>query len=77
MKNDGIFSRKIPLVVCEQVLYMGGDVTGARDDGLDVVNLMHAREDVPGMEVCMLHASLYFFTIFCPFLVCSLFVFKR
>ncbi|CAM9200549.1 unnamed protein product [Ectocarpus fasciculatus] len=35
----------------DNVLYMGGDVTGARDDGLDVVNLMHAREDVPGMEV--------------------------
>ncbi|CAB1096847.1 unnamed protein product [Ectocarpus sp. CCAP 1310/34] len=35
----------------DNVLYMGGDVTGARDDGLDVVNLMHGREDVPGMEV--------------------------
>lgn len=35
-----------------QVLYMGGDVGGARDDGLDVVNLMHGRKDVPGMEVC-------------------------
>lgn len=30
---------------------MGGDVAGARDDGLDVVNLMHGREDVPGIEV--------------------------
>lgn len=30
---------------------MGGDVAGARDDGLDVVNLMHGREDVPAMEV--------------------------
>ncbi|CAN0340336.1 unnamed protein product [Pylaiella littoralis] len=35
----------------DNVLYMGGHVTGARDDGLDVVNLMHGREDVPGMEV--------------------------
>lgn len=34
-----------------QVLYMGGDVAGARDDGLDVVNLMHGREDVPALEV--------------------------
>lgn len=40
----------------KQVLYMGGDVSGARDDGMDVVNLMHGREDVPGMEVgrCLL-----------------------
>ncbi|CAM9676366.1 unnamed protein product, partial [Choristocarpus tenellus] len=30
---------------------MGGDVMGARPDGLDVVNLMHGREDVPGIEV--------------------------
>lgn len=30
---------------------MGGDVAGARDDGLDVVNLMHGREDVPALEV--------------------------
>lgn len=35
----------------DNVLYMGGDVAGARDDGLDVVNLMHGREDVPGIEV--------------------------
>eukprot|EP00903_Cladosiphon_okamuranus_P016033 g14804.t2 len=35
----------------DNVLYMGGDVAGARDDGLDVVNLMHGREDVPAMEV--------------------------
>lgn len=34
-----------------QILYMGGYVAGARDDGLDVVNLMHGRDDVPGMEV--------------------------
>lgn len=26
-------------------------MAGARDDGLDVVNLMHGRDDVPGMEV--------------------------
>lgn len=30
---------------------MGGDVAGARDDGMDVVNLMHGRDDVEGMEV--------------------------
>lgn len=30
---------------------MGGYVAGARDDGLDVVNLMHGRDDVPGVEV--------------------------
>lgn len=30
---------------------MGGDVAGAREDGLDVVNLMHGRPDVPGVEV--------------------------
>ncbi|CAM9526775.1 unnamed protein product [Chrysoparadoxa australica] len=32
-------------------LYIGGDVGAARQDGLDVVNLMHGREDVPGMQV--------------------------
>lgn len=36
-----------------QVLFMGTDIAGARDDGLDVVNLMHGREDVPSMEVSL------------------------
>ncbi|KAG5191686.1 hypothetical protein JKP88DRAFT_352225 [Tribonema minus] len=32
-------------------LYFGGDVGKRRDDGLDVVNFMHGRDDCEGIEV--------------------------